>query len=404
MSSSSHYGSARRDIRGIGDGLAVDSCDREPAAEDVLWLTQSDGRLEMPESLGVMVDVDTRIEASLLGHQSEVADLVAQLDVGRFHSRYHSGNLVMVVVDTPVDGIGHSRTELIEVGILRPKSVDEKSSSGSRSLDTGVRHHVEYGIVAFVTNSHNHRQREIGDIDSKVVAVEAVEVGSATTTANDDHQVEEILMAVYTVESSDDRLFGSSTLHGSSEEVSIEADTIVVVAELVAEVAISGSILCAHDSDALGQERDVDLLVHVDDALIVQPLDDLLPTQSQFAQSEARVDIDNVEREPISLVHLHHHAHQNLHSGREPLASHRLERLPAQHPSVAPYRSPCPCHDGIAARRILDEFEIAVPIGCRPDLRDLSHHPIMVIEGRIDHLRNAPVQFVKTYLVAQSTR
>ena len=43
MSSGSHYGSARRDIRGIGDGLAVDSCDREPAAEDVLWLTQSYG-------------------------------------------------------------------------------------------------------------------------------------------------------------------------------------------------------------------------------------------------------------------------------------------------------------------------------------------------------------------------
>lgn len=309
MSSSSYYGSARRDIRGIGDGLAVDSCDREPAAEDVLWLTQSDGRLEMPESLGVMVDVDTRIEASLLGHQSEVADLVAQLDVGRFHSRHHPGNLVMVVVDTPVDGIGHSRTELIEVGILRPKAVDEKSSSGSRSLDAGVRHHVEYGVVAFVAYAHNHRQGEVGDIHGKVVAVEAVEVGSATASSYDDHKVEEFLMAVDAVEGSYDRLLGGSTLHGSREEVGIEADTVVVVAELMAEVAISCSVLCAHDGNALGQKRDVDLLVHVDDALVVQSLDDLLTAQSQFAQGEARVDIDNVEREPVSLVHLHLCAH-----------------------------------------------------------------------------------------------
>ena len=63
----------------------------------------------------------------------------------------------------------------------------------------------------------------------------------------------------------------------------VEADAILVVVQLVAEVTVTGSLHGTDDGNALRQERNVELLVHVDDTLVLQSLDYLLPAQRHFA-------------------------------------------------------------------------------------------------------------------------
>ena len=140
-------------------------------------------------------------------------------------------------------------------------------------------------------NAGNHRQLALGYGVGQVVVVERAEVGGRASAANDYHAVEAVGVAVNAVESLDDGGRGVAALHAGLEQCGVEYNPRFVVAELVNEVAITGSAGCRYYGNALRHHRHCQLAVVVNHPFAFQPLKDFTTTSFHVAECIAWVDI-----------------------------------------------------------------------------------------------------------------
>ena len=71
----------------------------------------------------------------------------------------------------------------------------------------------------------------------------------------------------------------------------MELETVRIVSELVAEVAVACGSLTADDGDVLTEQRQTEFFLQVEDALGFQLADDLLPLSSHVAEGVGWIDI-----------------------------------------------------------------------------------------------------------------
>jgi hypothetical protein len=93
-------------------------------------------------------------------------------------------------------------------------------------------------------------------------------------------------------------------LHDGWEETGGELKTILIVEELVAEIPISSGGLRGNDGNSLGELRDGQGFVKVEDSLSLQSLDYLLTLTSHIAKGIVGVYVLNYPRETVSRVEL----------------------------------------------------------------------------------------------------
>lgn len=80
---------------------------------------------------------------------------------------------------------------------------------------------------------------EVGHVLGQGQGVEAAHVGRGTAASDDDHHVEVVHIIIYVVQGVDDGRLHLLALHYGREEPYAEREAVVVVEQLVAEVAIS---------------------------------------------------------------------------------------------------------------------------------------------------------------------
>ena len=90
-----------------------------------------------------------------------------------------------------------------------------------------------------------------------------------------------------------DCLFYLLALHNGREESDAELESVLVILELVAEIAISSCCLRGYYGNSLGEHRNRKGFVEVEDALALQRVYDFLPLASHIAKGIVRVNILN---------------------------------------------------------------------------------------------------------------
>ena len=164
--------------------------------------------------------------------------------------------------------------EVVEQGCFFGLMLDDEGRSCRGSLDSRMSHIVEHRLVAFVPDARQHRQRKERYAGSQLVAVEVAQVATRSPTPNDDDKVSlspnlprrggfsqiclsalgeterDCLGLHYCFECCDDALGHSFALHDGREELHVEVEAIVVLLQLMAEVAVACGCRAADDGNS----------------------------------------------------------------------------------------------------------------------------------------------------------
>ena len=142
-----------------------------------------------------------------------------------------------------------------------------------------------------MTDTRDDGQRKVGHVLSEGQRVEAAHVGSGATATDDHHGIEIVGLVKDVVQCSDDAALDLLALHDGWEERVGEVETVVVVVELVAEVAEARSLLAGDDRDVLGEKWELQLPLQVEDTFFLELADDLLPFAGHVAHRVGGVDV-----------------------------------------------------------------------------------------------------------------
>ena len=93
------------------------------------------------------------------------------------------------------------------------KAFDEKSCCRRRSFHSQISHPVGYRFITFVTDSGNYRQRELSQVERKVVIVKTPQINLRTTSPNQYYNVEQITVGIDTFQRCNYRLCCFLSLH-----------------------------------------------------------------------------------------------------------------------------------------------------------------------------------------------
>ena len=229
------------------------------------------------------------------------------------------GEAVLGIVDGVEDGL---------------EVVDEEGGSSSGGLYPHVTHHVEDTLVTVVADAGDNGDGEVGDVLSQCQRIETAHVARCT-----DHRVENELSiihcplsTIYALQRIYDALFHTLALHRGREETCLEAETVGVISQLVAEVAVTSGSLGRNHGDALAEERQVQFLLEIEDTFGLQLPDDLLTFAGHVAEGVGGVDVGDNPREAESLMELRVDLQQYFHAGMEPLTGDALEPGADEHP------------------------------------------------------------------------
>ena len=133
--------------------------------------------------------------------------------------------------------------------------VDEEGGSGGWGLDARVGYGIEHRLVALMADAHDDGQRHLCYGGCKGVAVEIGQVAGGTAATDDDDAVPSVGLGGDGCERCQHALFDVGSLHDGGEETHLEVEAVVVVSQLVAEVAIAGSTGRRDYGDAFDEAR-----------------------------------------------------------------------------------------------------------------------------------------------------
>ena len=112
---------------------------------------------------------------------------------------------------------------------------------------------IEYGIVPLVSDAGYDRQRKLCTGSSQQISIKAGQIGSGTSTTDDNHHIELVHPGIHCIEGSQYRLLHLVALHQGGKKFRTEVEPARVVLQLMAEIAITGCRSRRDDRNALWQ-------------------------------------------------------------------------------------------------------------------------------------------------------
>ena len=258
-------------------------------------------------------------------------------------------------------------------------------------------HVVEHRLVALMPDASQHRQGIECDASCQLVAVEVAQVAACSPTPDDDNEVEVMVWGGKNLfEGTDDACGHLFALHDCREKLYVEVEAVVVLLKLIAEVAVTCCRSAAYDCDSPEQPRQRQALVVVEDAVFFELHENLASALCEVAQGESRIDVEDIERESVLLMEVDLDQQLHLQSLPKHLATLLLEAKPQDVVVPCPASDARSCHDAVALLVLLDKFSVEVASeGWCADIAQFAHHPIGVVEARLDDLVHQVVQLEK---------
>ncbi len=194
--------------------------------------------------------MDGADDLSVLGEEA-VSHAIDALGVTGGESLLEQFDAMTPDEDLPLGGALKSREQVVDTRHLIVHAVDKPLGHSGRGLQGLMRHQIEHGHIARMTDTGEDRQVELRTDGAELVVVEATQISRRSAASNDYNGIK----ALYLVQGSDDRLGGSFSLHGRAEELRLKA--VVAGIQLVLEILVAGGVGGRDDGDAAdeGGER-----------------------------------------------------------------------------------------------------------------------------------------------------
>ena len=115
---------------------------------------------------------------------------------------------------------------------------NQECRSRRRCFHLSVCYHIQYRLVALVSDACDDGDGEVGHVLCQCQCVKARHIACGPTASDDDHAVE-CQVFIDFLQGTDDALFRTLSLHDGWEESGTELKPVRIVGQLVAEVAIA---------------------------------------------------------------------------------------------------------------------------------------------------------------------
>ncbi len=194
--------------------------------------------------------MDGADDLSVLGEEA-VSHAIDALGVTGGESLLEQFDAMTPDEDLPLGGALKSHEQIVDTRHLIVHAVDKPLGHSGRGLQGLMRHQIEHGHIARMTDTGEDRQIELRTDGAELVVVEATQISRRSAASNDYNAIK----ARYFFQCRDDRLGGSFSLHGGSEELCLKA--VVAGIQLMLEVLVAGGVGGRDDGDAAdeGGER-----------------------------------------------------------------------------------------------------------------------------------------------------
>ena len=203
--------------------------------------------------------------------------------------------------------------------------VHEEGRSGRGSLHTHVGNHVKDRLIAVVSDACYDGKWKVCHVLGKQKCVETGHVARRTSTTYDDNHIEIVGLDIDFIQCSNNAFLNFFTLHDGRKEPRIELQPAGIVAQLSAEVTVACRIFTRNHSDALGEKRQREFLLQVENALHLQPVDDFHALLGHVAHGEFGVDIGHNPREPVGFMEVGIDLQQHLQTRFEALSRYAFK-------------------------------------------------------------------------------
>ena len=276
-------------------------------------------------------------------------------------------------------GKGDALLEVVQQGELLQLVLKDESSSRRRSLDRGMRHMVEHRLVAVVPHTYYNRQRMLSHACCQGIGVVVGKVARGTTATYYHHGIPAVGLVGYLHQCGRDALRHMLPLHYGRKELHTEGQPPLVFQQLAAEVAITSRRGTGHHGNALEQGGHGQVLVVVDDAVLLQLVQYLLPATCLVAQGVGAVYVDDIKCIAIEFAKGDFHLQEHLYAGTQALPRLCLETKGKHIVDTRPDGDAGLCHYGTAEFVLLHQFAIEMSAISCPALQQFAMHPIGIL-------------------------
>ena len=177
-----------------------------------------------------------------LGQQFQVCSIPCQHHLHRTFKIGYPYHLSVLFV---VEQFLHSYDKIIFPGlqlpILLPESLDQKSGSSRRSLHPHMCNTVDDCFVSLVTDSGNHRQGKLRNISSHLIRIETAQIGLRTTSPDNDHHIEYRFIFINPFQSGNHRIGRFIPLHNRRKEFDLKTIPVRIGLQLIHKISQSCS-------------------------------------------------------------------------------------------------------------------------------------------------------------------
>ena len=271
--------------------------------------------------------------------------------------------------------------------------VDDEGGSGSGGLHAGVRHEVQHSLVALMADADEHGQRHLCHSRCERVGVEIGQVAGGASTTDDHDAVPPLSLVGDGSQGRQYALFHIGALHHGREELHVEAEAVVVVCQLVAEVTVARRTCRRDHRNALQQQRQRQLAVVLQNAVGLQLRQNLAAPLGQVAQRERGVDVDDIQRVTVELVEGYGHQNPHLHACPQPFACGTLEEGGYHIIGSRPHGPARASNEASPRGILLHELHIEMAVLCQPRLAELRFQPVFAVEALLHDRAHQTVQF-----------
>ncbi len=146
-----------------------------------------------------------------------------------------------------------------------------------------------------MANTGKYGKRELGNVKGQIAAVETVQVGLCTSSADESHRIETGFVVKDGLQRSYNRRFGTNTLHNRGEESGIKVNPEWIVVQMIHEVAVAGSRIRRNNRHPLCGKGQFEFAVHIQHTGLFERLKGCPSLKGQLAYRVGGVHIPYIQ-------------------------------------------------------------------------------------------------------------
>ena len=185
--------------------------------------------------------------------------------------------------------------------------------------------HVAYMEILVMAYGRQDRKRILRYHCSHFIVIEACQIKFRAAASEDEHRIIFLAGIQHGVQCCDYRRRAVGSLHQGREKLRSDFESVWIFVQVTDEVPVAGCIGGRYDRQVIRQSRQHEALLHVHQALFLQPLNGLLPLHLLDSERKFRIYIVDYQRKSIQLTIIHLHFHQKSHALLYGRACHRFE-------------------------------------------------------------------------------